>query len=385
MSRDQAETIPKPLRVLLETGSMAGMSDAELIERFTTRRDAGAEAAFAAIVSRHGPMVLGTCRLMLEDPHTAEDAFQAVFLVLARRAGSIRNPELLGPWLHGVASKIARKARVQIDRRRRREKPEVEMASVESIGCEADVRSVRDEEAAVVHEEIGRLPERYRRAVVLCHFEGLTHAEAARRLGCAPGTVSSLVSRARELLRTRLGRRGLTGGSLALIASFEPKMAAAAVPPLLERATIQAALCYATKRAVAFGIVSPSAALLAGDALKSMTLYKLAIAGLVAMTLGIAVAAGGFAAGMPRAVEPPHSRKPRQAITLGNAPDKEPVTEPAWRRRRTAAVARSSGAHRHRCLFCGTAARRKRGAPVSRSPFRVWAGSGRVLPRWRRS
>ena len=145
---------------------------------------------------------------------------------------------------------------------------EVEMANVESIGCEADARSFRDEDAAAVHEEIGRLPERYRRAVVLCHFEGLTHAEAARRLGCAPGTVASLVSRARDLLRTRLVRRGLTAGSLMLAAALEPKIATASVPFALERATIQAALCFATKRAVAAGIVSQPAAELAGEALK---------------------------------------------------------------------------------------------------------------------
>ena len=323
MSRDQAETISKPLRALLETGSMAGLTDAELIERFTASRDSGAEAAFAALVSRHGPMVLGTCRLLIGDPHTAEDAFQAVFMVLARRAGSIRRPELLGPWLHGVAAKVARKARRRADRRRRREKTEVEMIDVESTGSDTAACSIRDEEAAAVNEEIGRLPERYRRAVVLCHFEGLTHAEAARRLGCAPGTVSSLVSRARELLRARLGRRGLTAGSLALIASLEPKMAAAAVPPLLERATIQAALCFATKRAAALGIVSPSAALLAGECLKSMTLNKLAIAGLLVMTLGVAVAAGGFAAAIPRAIEPHQSRAQKQD-NVGNAPPRMP-------------------------------------------------------------
>ena len=102
MSRDQAETISKPLRALLETGSMAGLTDAELIERFTASRDSGAEAAFAAIVSRHGPMVLGTCRLLLGDLHFADDAFQAVFLVLARRSTSIRRPDLLGPGCMGL-------------------------------------------------------------------------------------------------------------------------------------------------------------------------------------------------------------------------------------------------------------------------------------------
>jgi RNA polymerase sigma factor (sigma-70 family) len=188
---------------------MTGMTDGELVERFAARRDAGGDAAFALLVARHGPMVLGVCRQILGDEHAAEDAFQAVFLVLARRAGSIRRPDLLGPWLHGVAVRIARKARSQAERRRHRERSEVEMTCVESPGDGPEPWPIRAEEAAAIHEEIGRLPERYRRAVVLCHFEGLTHGEAARRLGCAPGTVGSLVSRARELLRDRLARRGL--------------------------------------------------------------------------------------------------------------------------------------------------------------------------------
>ena len=184
MSLGQSQAVPKPLQFLLETGSMAGMPDAQLVERFAASRDAAGEAAFALLVSRHGPMVLGACRQLLDEPHTAEDAFQAVFMVLARRAGSIRRPDLLAPWLHGVATRIARKASAQARLRRRREKSEVEMLHIESVSREADARSLRDESAAAVHEELVRLTERYRRAVVLCHFEGLTHAEAARRLGC---------------------------------------------------------------------------------------------------------------------------------------------------------------------------------------------------------
>ena len=179
-------------------------------------------------------MVLGVCRHLLGDEHAADDAFQAVFLVLARRAGSIRRPDLLGPWLHGVAARIARKVRVQAGRRRRREKSEVEMMHVEPAGADADPRPLDHEDAAAVHEEVGRLPERYRRAVVLCHFEGLTQAEAARRLGCAPGTVGSLVSRARDMLRGRFIRRGLSAGAVALAGALEPGSTTAAVPLALE-------------------------------------------------------------------------------------------------------------------------------------------------------
>jgi RNA polymerase sigma factor (sigma-70 family) len=295
---------------------MTGMADGELVERFAARRDAGSDAAFAVLVARHGPMVLGVCRHILGDDHAADDAFQAVFLVLARRAGSIRRPDLLGPWLHGVAVRIARKARARAQRRRRHEKLEAEMAHVESRGDGPDPTPGRAEEAAAVHEEVGRLPERYRRAVVLCHFEGLTHAEAARRLGCAPGTVGSLVSRARDLLRGRLARRGLSAGALVVAGSLEPRIATAAVPPALERTTIQAALTYATRPAAVAGIASATTIDLAGGALNTMALNRLAIAGSLLMALGMVVtAAGGLAAGSSRsdAPRPTQSRVPQKA------------------------------------------------------------------------
>ena len=107
MPRGQSQVVPKPLRELLDTGSMAGTTDGQLVERFAASRDSGGEAAFAALVSRHGPMVMGVSRHLVGDPHAADDVFQAVFLVLARRARSIRQPELLGPWLHGVTTRIS--------------------------------------------------------------------------------------------------------------------------------------------------------------------------------------------------------------------------------------------------------------------------------------
>ena len=185
------------------------------------------------------------------------------------------------------------------------------------------------------HEEIGRLPERYRRAVVLCHFEGLTHGEAARRLGCAPGTVGSLVSRARELLRTRLGRRGLSASALALAVALEPSLATAAVSSVLERATVRAALSFATNRAVVAGIVSKPAAELACGALKTMTLNKAAIAGGCVIVLSFAAVAGGIAAGIS-GKSARATQEARQKARSG--PDKIPAPElpdsvtqpPAW-------------------------------------------------------
>src|SRR4051794_22462210 len=117
MTSGQSAAIVKPLRALIETGSLTGVSDGHLLERFAARRDETSEAAFSVLVARHGPMVLGVCRHLVGNTHAAEDAFQAVFLVLARRAGSIGRPDLLGPWLHGVALRVARKVRARTRRR----------------------------------------------------------------------------------------------------------------------------------------------------------------------------------------------------------------------------------------------------------------------------
>ncbi len=304
---------------------MAGMTDGDLLSRFAAGRDAGGEAAFAALVARHGPMVLGVCRHRLGDRHAADDAFQAVFLVLSRRAGSIRRPDLLGPWLHGVATRVARKAQARAGRLRRREEPgrEGAMRDVLSIGDGVEARSSRDEEAAAVHEEVGRLPERYRRAVVLCHFEGLTHAEAARRLGCAPGTVGSLVSRARDLLRVRLARRGLTAAALATAGAIEARAAAVAVPTALARATIGSALSYAAGRASAAGVASTTAVELAEGTLRAMTLGKLAVGGALLVALGaVGIASGGRAAGgaAPDDPRPPVGQPGREQTVRASSP-----------------------------------------------------------------
>ncbi len=302
MARGQSDAVLRPLRVLLETGSVAGMTDGQLLEQFAARRDSGAETAFAALVSRHGPMVLGVCSYWLRNEHAADDAFQAVFLVLARRATLIRRPELLSAWLHGVAVRIARKARTRAERLARREGRGGPMANVDVPCAEPDSSRLQAEEVAAVHEEVDRLPERYRRAVILCHFEGLTHAEAAGRLGCAPGTVGSLVSRARDMLRSRLTRRGLSAGAILLASSLEPKFATAAVPLALERVTVKAAFLFTTNRTAVTSIASAAAVELAGGALRTMTMSRLTVVAITAvLAVGfVAAEAGGFTFHAPR-------------------------------------------------------------------------------------
>ncbi len=184
---------------LFDEGTCTGLSDARLLERFVTGGD---EAAFAALVSRHGALVLNTCQAVLKDPDAAADAFQATFVLLFRKAGSIRGRDALGAWLHRVAYRTALQARSDAARRR-----EVEQAAGARRAAED---REPDDLGAVLHEEIERLPERFRLPVVLCYLEGMTRDQAADYLRCTEGTVRGRLAKGRELLRHRLGRRGVT-------------------------------------------------------------------------------------------------------------------------------------------------------------------------------
>ncbi len=203
----------RTLERLFEAGTSAGFSDADLLERFTAvgagagENDRAAESAFEAIVERHGPMVLRVCRTILRDSHAAEDAFQATFLVLARRARTIGRRERLGNWLFGVASRTARKARVVSASRLNRDRAAAGLRPEAII--EPPSADGRDELARIVHEEIERLPVSYRDAVVACYLEGLTQEQAANRLRLTETTVRGRLARARKLLGTRLARRGV--------------------------------------------------------------------------------------------------------------------------------------------------------------------------------
>lgn len=176
------------------------MTERELLERFVTGND---EAAFRRLIDRHGPMVLGVCRSVLGARHDAEDAFQCTFLALVQNAGKIRNRDSLGPWLHRVALRIARRARARAGKRRDRERR----------GSRSETEPARDLSDLVsrplIHEELNRLPERYRLPLVLCYLEGKTNEEAAAQLRCPVGTVKGRLWRARNRLRDRLCRRGL--------------------------------------------------------------------------------------------------------------------------------------------------------------------------------
>jgi RNA polymerase sigma factor (sigma-70 family) len=215
---------------LFGEGTLAGLSDVRLLDRYTTHHD---ELAFEALVRRHGPMVLGVCRRVLNDPNDAADAFQAAFLLLARKARSIWVDGSIGGWLHRVAWRIA--LQVHSDAARRRDQ---ERRAAERTGEVIAPDPWHDDTAAVIHQEIDRLPECYRRPVVLCYLEDMTYQQAARHLRWSEATTRGRLARARDLLRARLTRRGVTlaGAGLSVAGIASPGTAAPVPTPLLTAA-----------------------------------------------------------------------------------------------------------------------------------------------------
>src|SRR5262249_36223266 len=198
--------------------------------------DSRDEAAFSALVARHGPMVLATCRAILKHEHDVEDAFQATFLVLARKARSVRGGDALGGWLHRVAYRASIRARGAARRRRHREAEAAAMTPLHSAPTDraTDV-------AAIVHEEVDRLPEKHRLPVVLCDLEGLTYEQAAGRLRWTVPTLRCRLAKARQQFQGRLARRGLTAGALGVVLAASTTSAKAAVPTALARSAVAAA------------------------------------------------------------------------------------------------------------------------------------------------
>ncbi len=224
------------IQTLFESGSLGELTDRQLLERFTTREAESAELAFAVLLKRHGPMVLRTCMAILHDRHEAEDATQATFLLLASKAASLWVRDSLGPWLFGVARRVASCARSTAFRRRAHEQAAAKAPAwiTEDPG--------RDEIDAILHEEVNRLPQGYRAAVVLCDLEGLTQEQAALQLGWPAGTVRSRLARGRGRLRDRLTRRGLAPAAVGAGGSATRQTNAFLLPATLAEATIRAAM-----------------------------------------------------------------------------------------------------------------------------------------------
>jgi len=280
-------TTRRALRTLFEVGTLTGLTDGQLLERFATGPGEGAERAFEALVERHGSMVLRACRGILRDDHDAMDAFQATFLVLARKGGTLWVRDSLGPWLHRVACRAAARAR---DGATRRRSAEIRLAGLSAAEAGPDDRDRdRHEIAAILHEEVDRLPERYRAPIVLCDLEGQTSEEAARHLGCPVGTVGSRLSRGRARLRGRLVRRGLAPAVVGLLSR---EAIGAVVPEALARLAVRSGMPFAARQAAA-GASSAAVVRLAEDVSRSLLMSKLQ-SGVVALVAccGLTTVAG---------------------------------------------------------------------------------------------
>jgi RNA polymerase sigma factor (sigma-70 family) len=259
-----------------------GLTDSQLLERFLARRD---QAAFAALVRRHGPMVLAVCRRVLGNHHDAEDAFQATFLVLARKAAALRARDLVGNWLHGVAYRTALGAKAMTARRQAHERQARELAQPRAPADDG-----WQELLPLLDQELDRLPERYRVAVVLCDLEGMTRRDAARQLGVPKGTLSGRLTRARLLLARRLARYGLAPSAGALAVVLAGRATTACVPSTLAASTAKAAVLASGGDVLAAGAVPARVVTLTEGVMKTMLLSKLK--GFVAVAFVLFLSAG---------------------------------------------------------------------------------------------
>jgi RNA polymerase sigma factor (sigma-70 family) len=288
MASGQLSSVVRYIRKLAGVPASGNLTDGQLLERFTFGQD---EAAFETLLERHGPMVLGICRRLLPDPHDAEDAFQATFLVLLCKAGSIAKRESAGSWLHGVAHRIAVRAKTRAERQRARAMPLPELP--DENHADIPTEAYRRELCAALAEELDRLPEKHRAPLVLCYLEGKSRHEAAQQLRWPEGTVQRRLARGRELLHSKLVRRGLTLSAVLSAAGLSSSAAPAAVPAALTAATLKAAVFMAAGKGSAAGAVSAQAAALTKAALNALFLAKLK----VATALVLAVGAFGVGAG----------------------------------------------------------------------------------------
>ena len=296
MARESATLVLRHFQTLYARGVVGSLADSQLLHRFVDGGGLDREDAFAALVDRHGPMVLKVCRRMLPTPADAEDAFQAVFLVLARKAGSLREAETLKSWLYGVTVRTAQEARRRTARRRSLE----ERATAARPLSYEPLDGGDDEILRVLDEEIARLPLRYREPILACELEGTSRQDAALRLGLPEGTLSSRLARGRALLRHRLTRRGIAPGvGAGLATGISAAEAGTTVPEALSASAVRQGLLYASAGAATGTIPAGVTSLARGvlGILRASTLRHLAVVmgsiGVAAcLSAGLAWAAG---------------------------------------------------------------------------------------------
>ena len=328
MATQSINTVIYQLRRAALFSEVANLTDGELVESFLAQRS---EAAFEALVHRHGAMVFDVCRRMIGDLLDAEDAFQATFLVLARKAASVAPREGVGNWLYGVAFRTAQRARAVRARRASHEKSGKDMHHLS-----AEPADRVQELEGLLDEELNRLPDKYRLPLILCDLENRPRKEAARQLKLPEGTLSSRLAAARKLLAKRLARHGAPLSAGALATMMSQSAAAASVPNGLATSTSKAASLYAAGQA-ATGLVSASALALTEGVVKTMFLAKLAKMSAVLLLLALSCVGVGFLAGSKDADGAVHGAQrgekastPSSAIKIKNKTDKE-LIQGTWK------------------------------------------------------
>jgi RNA polymerase sigma factor (sigma-70 family) len=281
MAKEGSQSHWRSIEALFDSGALGGLTDGELLECFENRRDSVGHEAFRLLVERHGAMVLGLCRTLVRDAHEAEDAFQGTFLVLVLKAGTIKRRHTIGPWLHGVAARVARRAR---DRSARRQRREVAAGS-EIPALERPLVDSKSSEAAV-QEEIARLPDRFRDPIVLCCLEGMSYELAARRLGVSEPTVRGRLYRARTQLAARLRHRGITmsvcSSPVNLTGFTLPNL-----PPALVGSTVELSTRWSSVASLLPSAGEPVAAnTLAEGVIRAMQLSSLKMWSLIVLMVG---------------------------------------------------------------------------------------------------
>jgi RNA polymerase sigma factor (sigma-70 family) len=312
MAAENAHVVLRHIRQVVASHDARQQVDRELIERFVTRHDS---AAFEELVERHGSMVLRACQRVLRDRHAAEDAFQATFLLLARKAGSIGRRELLANWLYGVAYRIAAHSKVDDAKRRNRE------ARAETTPPTDPLTEITGRElCAVLDEELHRLPPRIRMPFLLCYVEGRTRDQAAAQMGCSLRTLHRRLESGRRLLQARLTRRGITLSAALVAAGLGQQGASAAVPALLVVSAVKAAM-VAGEQSVASGVVSARALAMAEGMLKGMTMTKLKVAALLVFVLSLV---GGGASVLARHALAPEQQTAKSADPVDQRAENQP-------------------------------------------------------------
>lgn len=315
MAKDLFPTVLDHIhKILAVSGSSADLTDRQLLARFVAYRD---EAAFATLVRRHGALVYGVCRRLLHHAQDAEDVCQATFLVLARKADSMRWRESVGAWLYEVAYRLARKARVEIARRR-----EMESRAAATHKLHAQSEASWREFCAVLDEELRRLSEAYRAPLILCYLEGQTRDQAARQLGWSLATLKRRLERGRKQLHVRLIRRGLTLSAALLTTGVAHQTASAGMTASWMSATVRAALPFALGQALPSGWISGNVAALAKGGLQMLAVTKSKMIVAFALTLSVLAAGAGLLT-RQTVTAAPDEEKPQASITTADSPKRE--------------------------------------------------------------